>query len=267
MKWIFGIVFLMLSFPFLAQEKGKTAAAAPEKEKYFPQVVRENLIKYNAESHIAYENGDRKKAEFLFDTLVNLHLVGTQFKDYNFKRVYGGKTILSDFGKPLLIQTYTSWCVLNKGEIPAINKIANRYRKMLQIVIVFWDKRQNVKDLASKFNSNIEVCYVNENVARNEDVVSTLKYGMGFLASYYLDSSLKVLSIKKGTAAPPVTPKKIPMKELVKTSYDVIEKGILDVFKFEDTVKKGKKDEKYKDTVVVKKDSVFKITPLKNRRP
>ncbi len=202
-------------------------AFAQEPEKTFTVAVKQNIKKYNALSNRAYEKGDVEHGQFLFDTLVNNQLVGTKFEDYTLKKISGGKLKLSTIKKPILLQTYSSWCVLNKGEIPALNKLARKYYKDLKIVVVFWDRKQAAKSLASQFNSNIEVCYANENYKKDESVVATLKYAIGFLTSYYLDENLKVVSIKKG--APAQTPKKTPIKEAIKVNYDIYNESLSDL--------------------------------------
>ena len=200
------------------------AAFSQQEEKLFPQAVKENLRKYNSESDKAYRQGDTEKGQYLFDTLVDNQLVGTKFQDYSLKKVSGGKLKLSSIKKPILIQTYASWCVLNKGEIPALNKLARKYYKDLKIIVVFWDKKQCTKSIASQFSSNIEVCYANENYNRDEEVVATLKYSIGYLTSYFLDENLKVIDIKKGP--PPAAPKKTPLKEAIKINYDAYNEGL-----------------------------------------
>ncbi len=212
------IAFLLFSFTYAQQENKE------KEEKSFPQAVKENIKRYHAISTRAYEIGDIEKGRQLFDTLVNKELIGTRFQDYSLKKFSGGKLKLGAIKKPILIQTYASWCVMNKGEIPALNKLARKYHKDLQIVVVFWDKRQNAKSIASQFGSNIEVCYANENYMRDGEVVATLKYSIGFLTSYYLDENLKVVDIKKGSPPPP--PAKTPLKEAIKINYDLYNEGL-----------------------------------------
>lgn len=195
-----------------------------QEQKSFSAAVKQNIKKYNTLSSRAYESGDVEQGQYLFDTLVANQLAGTKFEDYSLKKFSGGKLKLSSIKKPIMIQTYSSWCVLNKGEIPALNKLARKYHKDLQIVVVFWDKKQAAKSLASQFNSYIEVCYANENYKKDEAMVATLKYAMGFLISYYLDENLKVVSIKKG--APAQTPKKTPLKEAIKVNFDIYNEAL-----------------------------------------
>lgn len=214
------LALVLVSIGFAQQQDEKP-------RKLFPQAVKENIKRYNAISNRAYEIGDVEKGQQLFDTLVNKELIGTKFQDYSLKKLSGGKLKLSSIKKPILIQTYASWCVMNKGEIPALNKLARHYYKDLQIIVVFWDKRQNAKSIASQFNSNIQVCYANEFNSRDTEVVATLKYAIGYLTSYYLDQDLKVVDIKRGP--PPSPPKKTPMKDAIKINFDAYNEGLTDL--------------------------------------
>jgi thiol-disulfide isomerase/thioredoxin len=195
-----------------------------EDVKKFPDAVKENIKKYNAVSNKAYEVGDLEKGQFFFDTLVSNHLVGTKFEDYTFKRVFGGKLKLSSIKKPILIQTYSSWCVMNKGEVQALNKLSKKYNKNLQIVVLFWDRKRDAKEVSNQFSGNIEVCYASEHYNKDGEAVATLKYAIGFLSSYYLDSDLKVVAIKKGTSSQ--LPQKTPMKDCIQFNFDIYNESL-----------------------------------------
>ncbi len=196
---------------------------AQKKPKNFSVAVHQNIKKYNVYATVAYEKGDLEQGKFLFDTLVNNQLIGTKFPDYTFKRVSGRKLRLSEFKKPVLLQTYATWCVLNRGEVPAINKLTQKYRDKMQIVVVFWGKKQDVRGLQNLFNGYVEVCHANESYTKDEEVVATLKYAMGFMNSYYLDENLMVVGVKKNQEN--ILPKKTPMKEAIKINMDNYEKN------------------------------------------
>ena len=173
-----------------------------ENKKSFTSVIKNNIKKYNIESNRAFENKDSQKGQILFDSLVSNHLVGTYFEDYTLKSFEKRKVKLSSFKKPLFILTYASWCIPSKGEIPALNKLAQKYAKDVQFVILFWDKKYNVKKIARKFNHNISVCYANESYKNDANIVAHLKHTLGFPTSYFLDQNIKVVDIKRGGAQP-----------------------------------------------------------------
>ena len=185
---------LLLLFVFIAF----ISANAQEKVASFSDAIKSNLKKYNNQTDIEFEKGNIEKGNALFDSLVQNHLIGSRFDDYSFKCVNSRKVKLSKIKKPVFIITYASWCVMNKGEIPALNKLARKYEDAIQFVVVFWDVKSDVKKIARQFNNYIKVCYANEAYKNDEDVVATLKHSLGFPTSYFLNEELEVVDIKRG---------------------------------------------------------------------
>ena len=177
-------------------------ANSQEDKNSFNYVIKNNIEKYNLESNLAFEKKDNDKGQVLFDSLVSNYLIGTNFEDYTLKSFEKRKVKLSAFKKPLFILTYASWCIPSKGEIPALNKLAQKYAKDVQFVILFWDKKHSVKKIARKFNHNINICYANESYKNDASIVANLKHTLGFPTSYFLDENLKVVNIKRGGAQP-----------------------------------------------------------------
>lgn len=168
----------------------------------FAKALKSHIKKYNIECDLAFANKDTEKGQILFDSLVSNYLRGTTFEDYTLKSFGKRKLKLSNFHKPIFILTYASWCIPSKGEIPALNKLAQKYAKDVQFVILFWDKKHNVKKIARKFNHNISVCYAHESYKNDANIVANLKHTLGFPTSYFLDDNLKVINIKRGGAQP-----------------------------------------------------------------
>jgi thiol-disulfide isomerase/thioredoxin len=129
---------------------------------YFSDALAIYLPKYNKEAKAAYRHRQFKQAQRLFDTLVETKLKGTHIDNFHFLNLKGKKRSLYSFKKPIYLLTYASWCVPGKGEIPALNELAEQYKDRIDFVIVFWDKKKIVKDLSKKFNSHINVLYIDE---------------------------------------------------------------------------------------------------------
>ncbi len=168
----------------------------------FSDAIKPHLNKYNIQSDLEFERGNIEKGNALFDSLVQNFLIGSKFNNYALKNIKGGKVKLAKIKKPIFIITYASWCVPNKGEIPALNKLAKKHSKDVQVIALFWDKKQDAGAIANKFSGKIKVCYANEAYRNDYQIVSTLKHTLGFPTSYYLNSDLNVVDIKRGGAAP-----------------------------------------------------------------
>lgn len=213
-------VFLILLCSLFSYSQDKEEEVSPIN---FSEALRAHLKKYNIQSDIAFINNDKQKGQILFDSLVSHHLVGTQFEDYTLKSFEKRKVKLSSFKKPVFILTYASWCIPSKGEIPALNKLAQKYAKDVQFVILFWDKKYQVKKISRKFNHNITVCYAHETYKNDALVVSHLKHTLGFPTSYFLDQNLKVVNIKRGGAQPD---KKSSYVKAYTMNYNVFREGL-----------------------------------------
>lgn len=210
------------------------ATYAQEETVYFTDAIKPHLAKYNLQSDFEYERGDIAKGEFLFDSLVKNFLVGSRFNDYSFKSLNSRKVRLSKIKKPVFIITYAAWCVMNKGEIPALNKLSKKYSKDVRFIVLFWDKKENVRKVSRKFNGNITVCYANESYRNDSRVVSTLKHTLGFPTTYFLNSNLDVVDIKRGGIT---TSPKTSYREAFSQNYKIFNDMITDCLLKKDLVK------------------------------
>lgn len=196
-----------------------------EKVVYFSDAIKDNIKKYNTKSDIEFEKGNIEKGQSLFDSLVKNKLVGSRFSDYSFKSINSGKVKLSEIRKPVFIITYASWCVINKGEIPALNKLAHTYNKEVQIIVVFWDIKNDIRAISRQFNNKIKVCYANESYRNDAAAVATLKHTLGFPTSYFLNTNLDVIDIKRGGIQ---IPPRTNFKKAMELNYTVFNERLIE---------------------------------------
>ncbi len=171
----------------------------------FSDEIKKHITKLNIATEVAYKENDAAKANLLFDSIVDNYLVGTKLENFTLKNIKGKKVKLAKINKPIFIITYSSWCVLNKAEIPALNKIAKKYATDFQLIVLFWNTKKEVQKISSKFGLDIKVCYANENYVADEKTVAVLKHYLGFPTSYFLNKNLEIVDIKRGN--PQVKPK------------------------------------------------------------
>jgi len=163
----------------------------------FSVAIKINFKKYKKETELAYRKGNFERGKYLFDSLVDHRLSGTTFDDFTLKQANGKKMKLSKIKKPVVLITYASWCVQSKGEVQALNKLAQKYSKAVKFVVLFWDRKHNMEKIARKFNSHITVCYAHEYYKSDIPIVAALKHTLGLPTSYYLNENLKVLDIRR----------------------------------------------------------------------
>jgi len=221
------LLFLLLVFPWVEADAQQEAVS-------FSDAIRAHIRKYNHQSDIEFEKGDIARGQALFDSLVQNYLVGSRFNDFQLKSVGSGKIKLSKINKPVFIITYASWCVMNKGEIAALNKVARKYSKDVQIIVLFWDKKSEAKKSGRKFSSNIDVCYANESYRNDAKIVATLKHTLGFPTSYFLNQNLDVVDIRRGGVK--VQPR-TPFRESLAQNFELFDARISDFLAKKDSVR------------------------------
>ncbi len=173
-------------------------------EHLFSDEIKKHIRKYNQLSDKAYEKDDKVRGQFLFDSLVQNYLVGTKIDNYILKCSNGKKVKLNKIKEPIYLLTYSSWCVLNKAEIQSLNTISRKYNKDFQLIVLFWDTKENIKKLANRFDSTIKVCYANEKYNLDEELICNLKHYLGFPTSYFLNKNLEIVDIQKGNPQVPL---------------------------------------------------------------
>lgn len=189
----------------------------------FSESVKANFKKYVSLSNKAYNKKNYQNAENLFDSLVRNSLAGTHFDDFSFKRLGKSRIQLSKIEKPILLITYSSWCIMGKGEIPALNSLAKEYKDKMQIVVVFWNKKKEMKKIARSFDNEIMVCYANDSEQKDIKAISYLKKTFGFPTSYLIDENMELVDIQKNFVKPE---NKINMKISLDFYYHKFNSGL-----------------------------------------
>lgn len=182
-------IFLSVSFSLSSQELH---------EREFSDVISKNIRSYKKKVKTAYRFQDFDRAEFLFDSLVKHVINGSYFDDFTVKKLSGRKVQFSKFNKPVFLMTYASWCTPGSGEIPALNEIAKKHKGEIDIVILFWDKRKEVKKVAREYDRSVTILYVDELDNKNSHIIRTLKHSLGFPTSFFLDRDKKILDVRRG---------------------------------------------------------------------
>src|SRR5690606_4721873 len=110
----------------------------------------------------AYRTQNLERADFLFDSLVKYGLKGSRLDNFKVRDLKKRPVSLDEFKKLVYLTTYASWIVPTEGEIPALNKLAEKYSDQVDFVMLFWDNHSTTKDLAKKYHKKIKILYVDE---------------------------------------------------------------------------------------------------------
>lgn len=169
----------------------------------FSYQIKEHLKDYSINADNAYELKDYKRGEFLFDSLVKNVVNGSYMDNFKFKKL-SGKTVRfhDEFKKPVFLMTYASWCTPGKGEIPALNKVVEEYHKVIDFSILFWNTREQVKEVIKDYHPKIKIIYIDETENIHDHVIICMKHSLGFPTSFFISASKKILDVRRGVLHP-----------------------------------------------------------------
>lgn len=183
------------------------AQSNTDKDKtYFSEAISLNIHDYNKKISKAYRHDKTERAEFLFDSLVTHCLTGTYIDNFSINCIGNNKNCFNDYKKPIYLLTYASWCVPGKGEIPALNEIAKKYEDDIDFIVLFWDKKSQVKKVAREYNNTIDIVYIDELENRDSYIIRTMKHSLGFPTTFYIGSDKQILNIDRTVILPYNTP-------------------------------------------------------------
>lgn len=173
-----------------------------QKQVSFSEALTLHLPKYKQHADKAYRTNNFERAEFLFDSLVNFSLKGSRLDNFRVKDLKKKEVSLDEFSKPVYLTTYASWIVPTEGEIPALNKLAEKYSDEVDFVMLFWDTHCTTKELAKKYHKSIKVLYVDETRNNSPYVIKMMKHSLGFPTSFLLNKDKQIIDIRRKVSHP-----------------------------------------------------------------
>lgn len=215
------IIITLISFSF---------AHAQDEKVYFSEVIDLNINLYTKKINKAYRYKNVERAEHLFDSLVNNCLKGSYLDNFNINCLKRNKSCFNDYKKPIFLLTYASWCVPSKGEIPALNEISKLYKDEIDFIVLFWDKKSEVKKLAKEYNNTIDIVYVDELENRDAYIVKTMKHSLGFPTTFFIGSDKQIIDISRTV----ILPYNSPYEKSYTLNYQNVSEGVSQILKHEE---------------------------------
>ena len=174
--------------------------------KFFSSAISNNISLYKVNSQVANEKQDLERVNFLYDSLVNNCLKGTHFDNFLITKSNGNLAYFDDFEKPIYLKATAAWCEPNDSESAAFNDIANEFSDLIDFVVLYWEPKHKIENLASKYNKNVQVIYVDETDNYSSDIISSLKHSLGLPTVILMDKERTILDVKRGANPKYVAP-------------------------------------------------------------
>lgn len=175
---------------------------AQQEQISFSEALVTHLPKYKKQADKAYRTDNLERADFLFDSLVKYGLKGSKMDNFKVRDLKRNSVALDEFQKPVYLTTSASWIVPTEGEIPALNKLAEKYGDQVDFILLFWDNHSTTKELAKKYHQKIKVLYVDELKNNSPYVIKMMKHSLGFPTSFLLNKDKNIIDIRRKISHP-----------------------------------------------------------------
>lgn len=172
---------------------------------FFSDAIEQNIRLYKINSKVANEKEDLDRANYLYDSLVNNCLKKTHFDNFLVTKANGDLTYFDSFEKPIYLKTISTWCEPNDSEAAAFNDVADEFSDLIDFVVLYWDPKHKIDQVAEKYNRNVTVLYVDETDNYSSDIVTALKHSLGLPTLLLMDQERMIIDVRRG-ATPKYTP-------------------------------------------------------------
>lgn len=191
MRFIFSLLLALLSLTVFSQKQkvyyrnGIKSCIEKERKKVNEAI----LIKKD------YKLGDK-----LFKSLVEKCIKDKYFVDYNFKTIDNKNIDIGSLYKPILIITSATWCKPCSNEISALNKVVEKHHDAVEFVVLFWDKKEDIKAKALRYNKKINLIpATTKQVDSTSLSINGFNHKLGFPAAYLIHLDKRIIDFYKGT--------------------------------------------------------------------
>ncbi|WP_431166108.1 TlpA family protein disulfide reductase [Tenacibaculum halocynthiae] len=143
-----------------------------------------------------------KDAAMLNDIVENC-VKGKYISNYDFTTI-DGKVISTDkVDKPILLIVAATWCAPCWGEIPALNKMVEKYNGQMEFVMLFWDQKKGAERMAKKLDKRIQlVASSEENSDKSTVTINGFIHKLDYPTAYLISKDKQIINFKRGAASP-----------------------------------------------------------------
>ena len=171
-------------------------------EKKLFSETESKIKKYREDSQKYWDKNDSENALKYGDSIKSL-ILNSYIKDYEFKTVNRTNYNTSERKKPLFLQVTASWCPPCKFEVPALNKIVEKYSDKVDFVLLFWDTQAELEKLAPDYNEDIVLIPSQEKQSEATTIdISGFRHIMGFPTNYLITTSNEIINFSQGAMIP-----------------------------------------------------------------
>ncbi|CAM1346629.1 TlpA family protein disulfide reductase [Tenacibaculum crassostreae] len=156
----------------------------------------QNKTYYN----FAVNNCVEESAENLIDNCIK----GSYLLNYDFTSIDGKKISTDKIKTPIVVIAGASWSAPCHGDIPAINKMVEKYGDKLQFIMILWDDEAKAKRMVDKLDKKVFIIPAREGdkVKKDHLDISGFVHKLDYPTAYLINKDKQFVNVKRGAATP-----------------------------------------------------------------
>lgn len=149
--------------------------------------------------------------------------------NYDFTSIDGITISTNQIKKPIMLFAASTRYAPCRAQIPAINKIVEKYSDKIKFIMLFSNEEDDVKKIAEKFDKRITLVASKEKMKDRSSLnVSGFIHKLDYPSAYLITSNKRILDFKRGALSPT---KEMGWDEVNKINEEELETFIKPVLK------------------------------------
>ena len=139
----------------------------------------------------------------LLDDIVYNCIKDKHISNYNFTSIDGETISTDDIDIPIVLLAAATWCAPCWGEIPALNKMVEKYDGKVKFIMLFWDTEKGVKRMSEKLDKRIFLVPSKEKTKNRSTIrTSGFIHKLDYPSAYLINNKKRILNFKRGAVSP-----------------------------------------------------------------
>lgn len=139
----------------------------------------------------------------MLDDVVYNCIKDKYISNYDFTSINGETISTKDINVPIVLLAAATWCAPCWGEIPALNKMVEKYDGKVKFIMLFWDMEKGVKRMAEKLDKRIFLVPSKEKLKNKSSIrISGFIHKLDYPSAYLITENKKILDFKRGALTP-----------------------------------------------------------------
>ncbi|CAM1333575.1 TlpA family protein disulfide reductase [Tenacibaculum aestuariivivum] len=139
----------------------------------------------------------------ILDDIVYNCIKDKYISNYDFTSIKGEKISTSNIKTPIVLLTAATWCAPCWGEIPALNKMVEKYDGKVKFIMLFWDFEKGVKRMEKKLDKRIFIVASTEREENKSSInIAGFIHKLDYPSAYLITKKKRILDFKRGALSP-----------------------------------------------------------------